>query len=271
MTRHAKPFLAIVAALALLSLVAVMQRDTASASHAWSTYHWARTANPFTLKLGDNVNGLWDVNLAVASADWSASTVLDTTIVAGLGGTNCKAQSGRIEVCNKKYGFNGWLGIAQISISGSHITRATAKMNDSYFNAAPYNTNAWRQLVMCQEVAHGFGLGHQDETHNNPNLGTCMDYTSSPASNMHPNGHDFEMLELIYAHVDAFTTVASSAVSSPFGAGRDGGLSGAEFGLAIGKEGHGRSNEFVQDLGNGQKIITHVFWVPGSERGHHEE
>lgn len=24
-------------------------------AHAWGTYHWARTANPFALKLGDNV------------------------------------------------------------------------------------------------------------------------------------------------------------------------------------------------------------------------
>jgi hypothetical protein len=23
--------------------------------HAWNDYHWARTANPFTLELGDNV------------------------------------------------------------------------------------------------------------------------------------------------------------------------------------------------------------------------
>jgi hypothetical protein len=32
----------------------------ASASHSWGGYHWARTANPFTIKLGDNVSGPWD-------------------------------------------------------------------------------------------------------------------------------------------------------------------------------------------------------------------
>ncbi len=33
---------------------------------------------------------------------------------------------------------------------------------------------------MCQEIGHDFGLDHQDENFNNPNLGTCMDYTNDP-------------------------------------------------------------------------------------------
>jgi predicted Zn-dependent protease len=60
-------------------------------------------------------------------------------------------------------------------VSGSHIVQGTTKVNDTYFNTATYNTRAWRQLVMCQEVGHTFGLDHQDETFNNPNLGSCMD------------------------------------------------------------------------------------------------
>ena len=31
-----------------------------SANHSWGNYHWARTINPFTLKLGDNVTSAWD-------------------------------------------------------------------------------------------------------------------------------------------------------------------------------------------------------------------
>src|SRR5512143_779986 len=55
----------------------------ASANHSWGGYHWARQANPFTLKLGDNVTSQWDSILGTTSSDWSQSTVLDTTIVAG--------------------------------------------------------------------------------------------------------------------------------------------------------------------------------------------
>ena len=62
----------------------------------------------------------------------------------------------------------------------THITQAITKLNDTYFNTAAYNTPAWRRLVTCQEIAHNFGLDHQDEAFDNPNLGLCMDYTSDP-------------------------------------------------------------------------------------------
>src|SRR5258705_4313947 len=42
-------------------------------------YHWARTANPFTLKLDNNVTAAWTSYLNLASSDWTASTVLNTT------------------------------------------------------------------------------------------------------------------------------------------------------------------------------------------------
>jgi hypothetical protein len=63
------------------------------------------------------------------------------------------------------------------------------------------------------EIGHTFGLDHQDENFSNPNLGTCMDYTSDPdgPSNEHPNAHDDQQLETIYAHLDASTTVGQIA------------------------------------------------------------
>ena len=73
----------------------------AYATHSWGGYHWARTANPFTLKLGDNVSAVWDGHLAIASFDWSISSVLDTTIVAGQSKGNCQPTNGRVEVCSK--------------------------------------------------------------------------------------------------------------------------------------------------------------------------
>jgi len=87
-----------------------------------------------------------------------------------------------------------------------HIVQGVVKLNDSYFNTAKYNTVGFKNLVMCQEVGHTFGLDHQDETQTNINLGTCMDYTTNPVgppSNEHPNAHDYEELESIYAHATA--------------------------------------------------------------------
>jgi hypothetical protein len=216
----------------------------ARADHSWGGYHWARQSNPFTLKVGDNVSSAWDAYLNEAISDWSASSVLDLSKVAG--GTrprNCRPTAGRIEVCSDKYGNNGWLGLAQIWVNGGHISQGTSKLNDYYFSQAKYNTPAYRRLVMCQEIAHDFGLDHQDENQTNPNLGSCMDYTSDPdgpPSNEHPNQHDFDQLEVIYDHLDSSNTVGQSVGSSP------------------GKPSRSRY-ENVDSHGNG--TITWVLWV----------
>ena len=252
------------ARMALALMIAVGAATYVSATHAWGNYHWARKSNPFTLKVGDNLSGTWDPHLTAAVSDWSLSDVLDLTVVTG--GTKprvCKATAGRIEVCNERYGFTGWLGIAQIWASGDHITQAVAKMNDSYFNGAPYNTPAWRQLVMCQEIAHDFGLDHQDEEFDNTNLGTCMDYTSDPTSNQHPNAHDYEELDTIYSHVDSTTTVGASILPSkmPPAMGQINFDTPGQWGRLVHSSENRRVQVFELDFGNDNRVITHVFWA----------
>lgn len=241
------------------------------ANHSWGTYHWARTINPFTLQLGDNVSGTWDSYLGTTSSDWSLSSVLDTTKVTG--GTkprNCKPTSGRVEVCSERYGFNGWLGVAQIWVSGSHITQGITKLNDTYFNTSTYNTPAWRNLVICQEVGHTLGLDHQDETFDNPNLGTCMDYTNDPdgtfkgqLSNEHPNAHDYEQLETIYSHLDSTTTVSSATASMrhPPAMNTIQFDTPAQWGKLIRTGNAGRTALYELDFGRGHKVFTFVIWV----------
>ncbi len=232
----------------------------AEANHSWGPYHWARTSNPFTLQLGDNVSTAWDSYLGTASTDWSASTVLDTTIVAGAANPkNCRPTAGHVQVCNSNYGNNGWLGIAQIWTNGDHITQGVVKLNDTYFNTARYNTPAWRNFVMCQEVGHTFGLNHQDEDFNNANLNTCMDYTSDPSTNQHPNAHDYEQLATIYAHPDSTTTVGSAKVLP---APATGDLNSPnEWGKLVSKSANGKAATFERDLGNSQKVLTHVYYA----------
>lgn len=239
-----------------------------SANHSWNGYHWARTSNPFNLKLGDNVSSAWDAILATTSSDWSQSTVLNTTVVAG--GTSprsCRPTSGRVEVCNARYGNTGWLGIAQVWVSGSHITQGTVKLNDYYFDQAKYNTTAWRNLVSCQEVGHTLGLDHQDENFDNPNLGTCMDYTNDPTTNQHPNNHDYQELVTIYTHLDSSTTVGLSldheaAIGEMPPAMNDIDLKGpGQWGKQIKASPDGRNMLFELDFGNGHKVFTFVTWA----------
>jgi hypothetical protein len=246
--------------LAAAIVVAALQ-SAPSANHSWNGYHWARTSNPFSVDLGDNLSSAWDFYLAVASSDWSASTVLNTAVVPGqTKPRTCKASSGRVEVCNAAYGFTGWLGVAQIWVTGSHITQGTVKLNDSYFSTSTYNKPEWRQLVVCQEVGHTFGLDHQDETFDNANLGTCMDYTNQPLgppANTDPNKHDYDELVTIYSHLDSFTT-AGGAAQSAAPAVLD---NPSEWGRLMKVSHGGKTQVFERDFGNGHKVVTFVIWA----------
>jgi hypothetical protein len=236
-----------VAALALL--LASIVAGTASANHSWNGYHWARTSNPFTIKLGDNVSSSWDPFLSQTSSDWSKSNVLDTTIVAGKARGKCRPTAGRVEVCAGSYGNNGWLGLAQIWISGSHITQGATKMNDTYFSQAPYNNTAEKEHVMCQEVGHTFGLGHQDES--GISLNTCMDYyhntSNSDTKSTTPNQHDYDELSIIYSHLDSTSTIGAAAQTP--GNAPDWTPAGD------------RASVYVDHLPNGDELVTFVIWA----------
>jgi len=239
----------------LIAMLAVFPFSV-GASHSWGNYHWARTANPFTLKVGDNVSSVWDGHLDTTISDWSQSQVLNLTkVTGGAKPRNCRPTSGRVEVCNATYGSTGWLGVAQIWASGSHITQGIVKNNDTYFNTATYNTSAWRNLVMCQEVGHTLGLAHQDEDFNNPNLGTCMDYTSNPGTNQHPNQHDYAQLEQIYSHLDSTTTVGAA----PPGFANADVHAVENWGEKVSD--NGKSALFVRDFGKGYQVFTFVIWA----------
>ncbi len=222
-------------------------------------YHWARTSNPFTVQLGANVSSIWDDHLSTSSNDRSASNVLNAPIVAGTTSPKtCRAASGKVQVCSSTYGRTGWLGIASVWVSGSHITQATVKLNDTYFKTAAYNTSEWRNLVMCQEVGHTFGLDHQDEDFDNDNLGTCMDYTSEPGSNQHPNTHDYDQLIAIYAHPDSSMSIAGTTSAA---LGDEAGNTPAAWGhLVRGAAEPGSAATYARRVGNGA-VFTFVIWA----------
>jgi hypothetical protein len=230
----------------LAAVSAAATTSAALANHSWNGYHWARTSNPFTVKLGDNVSGSWEAMLQTASADWSKSNVLDTSVAAG--GTRpkpCKATRGRVEVCSASYGNTGWLGVATVWLSGTHITQGTVKNNDYYFGSSTYQYNnaAEMQHVICQETGHTLGLDHQST--DGGSLNTCMDYyhntSASDTKSTQPNQHDYEELGTIYAHLDATTTVDSAPALVPTG--------------AVGE------SKFVTRYADGTTELTFVLWA----------
>lgn len=304
MTIAPRPFsLAVVAA----SFVFVLFPSLVSASHSWGPYHWSTEKLPLQLVVGDNltIGSPWDTGYFLRDyviTPWNrgcegdvggtldscrgaqpsgeagkiSSQVELNPVSSNKDPSTCFPTLGRVEVCNYTYGDNGWLGIAQIWTKGPHIQQAVAKLNDTYFNQAPYSANDWRALVICQEVGHTFGLDHQDENFGNPNLGTCMDYTGIPGgtspddpnnpANVYPNYHDFEQLILIYH------------THTPSGGGSGGGKGGkgkpeippamyenlndrAKWGVLRRETNNGRTALYDRDLGGGQRLFTFVIWA----------
>jgi hypothetical protein len=216
----------------------------------------ARTSNPFTVKVINSMTADWDDNLNVAVSDWNSSSVMNVAQEAGSDDATtrqrCRAVKGKVRSCNYTYGTNGWLGLAQIWVRGSHITQGTAKMNDSYMASGYTETN--RQHVICQEIGHDWGLDHQDES--GADLNTCMDYDDA-LGNAHPNAHDYAQLETIYAHLDSSTTVGAA----PAGFENADVHAQENWGTKVRESADGRSAIFVRDFGKGNQIFTFVFWA----------
>lgn len=198
--------------LAGIAVVAVAATSvSASADNAWGNYHWARTANPFVLQVIDSVSANWNQELAETVGQWSQATPLDM-MVTGYDDNlrvrkRCPMVQGKIRVCNAAYGYNGWLGLATINIDSQlHITRGTAKVNDSY--SSYWQDPAEKNHVMCQEVGHLLGLNHTSE--DGSSQATCMDYSSDPSSQW-PNTHDYAQLASMYSHLDSYNSYSSAA------------------------------------------------------------
>ena len=254
----------LVVGLGLILMVLIV--GTAAANHSWGSYHWARATNPLQLDIGSNVSSAYTGHLSTAVSDWDASGVLALSIKSGAGLTNCDPVSGRVEVCNDQYGNRqgGWLGVATIWVSGDHITQGTVKLNDSFLlGGGSYDSPDWRQTVTCQEIGHTFGLDHQDENFYNANLGTCMDYTNNPAgpaSNLHPNKHDYDQLATIYSHLDGGGGGGGGGGGNcpPRNPHCSGGSIGNAPPLSQASRAHG--SLYVDYLSGGVTRITHILW-----------
>jgi hypothetical protein len=270
--------------LGLASAIACVVLATAGpayASHSWGGYHWARTANPFGLSVEDHVSSAWKPYLSSAASDWGAKgTVTDyygsytanspvtPSVIPNLAAERkCRPVSGRVKVCDAAYGYNGWLGVAQIWVSGKHITQGTVKLNDSYYSSgSSYDTPVWRGAVTCQETGHTIGLDHQDTS--GANFHTCMDYANSPdAFNEHPNRDDYYELsgsgsDPLTGHVVAFDGITGTAIYTHLDSTNTATLSAS----STGRIRRIRDDLWVQDLAGGGKRFIFVFWT---HRGGH--
>lgn len=182
----------LVAAFSALMLAAA----PAQANHVWGDsdgdgvgYHWASgNRSPGVVNKVSSSRTKFVVPAAVD--EWAA---LGTPIQPQ------NASTGPIEVVAKN-GSARWYGLAQISVSGGHITKGKVTLNTLYYNSL--TASEWDH-VLCQELGHLFGLDH-----NRGSNTTCMNDTILTAPQ--PNAHDKEQLNTIYAHADGGSSSSSA-------------------------------------------------------------
>jgi hypothetical protein len=167
-------------------------------TQSWKT----RGEGGLELELQNALDDTWQDEFAKAVLDWEEGEpdALTLTTAQVEVDHTCKPVEGVMKVCNGNYGETGWLGINEIisQVSNGQILSSVAKMNEYYLlNADEYE----RQYTMCHEIGHGFGLPHTDESFTNVDLGNCMDYTSTPINNMHPDASNYNRLASLYGTV----------------------------------------------------------------------
>jgi hypothetical protein len=278
------------AALVLLAVFAMLPKSV-TASHVWGPYHWRRTTSAIKLIPVRRLHSaIWVTRYNTAIADWRKAPMTKIkpyTAYIGPQTPSCPMVTGQVSSCDGSYGNNGWLGLASINISGSHILRGRAQMNNTYFNTPLYNTVPWRQLVICQELGHTFGLGHVNVVFNNPNTGSCMDYTNDPdggsggaspndPNNMHPNAHDYALINSKHNHIGATLPTLLSGpdtadlpepvVAAPQAMLDYNPVRLEDFGTLMASGDGGRTERYEVDFGSGHKVVNIVTWVKKPRR-----
>ena len=243
------------AAVVVLALFGVLVA-TAGANHSWNGYHWARTSNPFTLQLGDNVSGLWDGMLDDGGrpTGTARSTCTRRSSRAGRG----RRTVGRLPVASRS------AALATATPAGSASPRsgsAAARTSRRASSRTTTTTSATRATSTTTRPRCSTSSARRSDTPSGSttrtspaiSLNTCMDYyhntSASDVLSTHPNKHDYDELDTIYTHTDSTSTVGGSAGFLPDAV------------PSFARANEVSHSKYVQDLGNGRQLVTWVYWA----------
>jgi hypothetical protein len=244
------------------------------ASNWLANLHWQRTSSAIrSIPVRRFHSAAWLPRFSTAMTDWQKPSMTKIRPVLGATGTGknpCPFALNQITSCDASYGFTPWLGLASISYNTAtgHIIQGTSKVNNTYFNQPPYNTVAYRQFVLCQEIGHNFGLGHVNEVQTNANTGSCMDYTNDPdggpgggsntdPDNMNPNAHDYALVNSKHIHIGKLLPgFAQPEATIPVSMMNYSPMSLDQMGALVWRSRDGRLERYEMDFAAGWKVAN---------------
>lgn len=146
---------------------------TVSADHGLNGWR-GTTANSLGVVVNATDSALLNA-IPVAMSDWSLSPVVEMS-QANKGKITVNQRSGGCIGCSITYFKGGYISEVIIYIDPAQVVQFDLSM----------------QWVVCHELGHALGLGHQ--TNYNPPQ-SCL---SNSFAGDHPNAHDYETLLLMY-------------------------------------------------------------------------
>jgi hypothetical protein len=171
----------------LLVAVALGAIGTAWANHRWGCWKYA----DYQINFYNGCSGSYATYVQEEGISDSNSWHNYTDV--SLSPSGQAGTTDHLNCFNGSYGFNGWLGIAEIrQYSGCIIREGRSRFNQSYLDNAAYGYSTTnKKHVICQEIGHLFGLNHQKGQ-----AQSCMNDRILYVPN--PNQHDQDLVNSIY-------------------------------------------------------------------------
>jgi hypothetical protein len=239
------------------------------ATHPPTMHHWQRfNAALRQIPIRRMHSAVWIPRYTTAYMDWRNPAMTKVRPIQGVSGgpsNTCPGAVNQMTSCDGSYGNTGWLGLLSIvSNSSGHITQTTSKLNNRYLNVPPYNTVAYRQYLICQQIGRSFGIALANTVVNNRNTGSCMDATNDPdggagggspadPNNMHPNLHDFTTINAKHNHIGSilpgFGQVEEDITAMPAAVAAFNPMRVSELGILVSSDSNGRFEHYERHIG----------------------
>jgi hypothetical protein len=220
--------------------------------------HWRHSQVPFTLNLLNHASSNWPKPLKYAANSWETPEMVKFNIVNSKPSPYCEIYPESMNFCSWN-DADGWLS-QMMYVQGPgdpHIIATVVAVNDAYLMTpkSKYNTDAWRNYILCQSFGWTMGIKYSFESGDSlQSLNSCMNVFTDFAKvqqMQNPDQDDINEMIGLYKHTDDNPSSSISYIVTQANAL----WKQKDFGTLIDSTENG-VQVYEQSLGNGYKMVT---------------